>query len=122
MSHGLLWGWQQLMALSSPQRIIQTTAPTRPRRQQPRTPAPTPELNATQKWRAAFMGDRAFARARAAGKNETEAGHGSPSPCPSLGPSSMITNSIAQWQVFALLKWARALPEMSLLLCRLSLP
>ena len=29
-----------------------TTAPTRPRRQQPRTPAPTPELNATQKWRA----------------------------------------------------------------------
>ena len=52
-----------------------TTAPTRPRRQQPRTPAPTPELNATQKWWAAFMGDRAFARARAAGKNETEAGH-----------------------------------------------
>ena len=34
-----------------------------------------PELNATQKWWAAFMGDRAFARARAAGKNETEAGH-----------------------------------------------
>ena len=26
------------------------TAPTRPRRQQPRTPGPTPELNATQKW------------------------------------------------------------------------
>ena len=52
-----------------------TTAPTRPRRQQPRTPAPTPELNATQKWRAAWMGDRAFARARAAGKNKTEAGH-----------------------------------------------
>ena len=49
--------------------------PTRPRRLQPRTPAPTPELNATQKWWAAFMGDRAFARARAAGKNETEAGH-----------------------------------------------
>ena len=38
-----------------------------------RTPAPTPELNATQKWWAAFMGDRAFARARAVGKNE--AGH-----------------------------------------------
>ena len=51
------------------------TAPTRPRLQQPRTPAPTIELNATQKWRAAFMGDRAFARARAAGKNATEAGH-----------------------------------------------
>ena len=33
------------------------------------------ELNATQKWWAAFMGDRAFARARAAGKNVTEAGH-----------------------------------------------
>ena len=40
-----------------------------------RTPALTPELTATLKWRAAFMGDRAFARARAAGKNETEAGH-----------------------------------------------
>ena len=52
-----------------------TTAPTRPRRHQPRTPAPTPELNATQMWWAAFMGDRAFARARAAGKNEAEAGH-----------------------------------------------
>ena len=52
-----------------------TTAPTRPRRQQPRTPAPTPELSATQKWWAALMGDRAFARARAAGKSETEAGH-----------------------------------------------
>ena len=52
-----------------------TTAPARPRRQQPRTPAPALELNATQKWRAALMGDRAFARARAAGKNETEAGH-----------------------------------------------
>ena len=52
-----------------------TTAPTRPRRQQPRTLATTPELNATQKWWAAFMGDRAFARARAAGKNETEASH-----------------------------------------------
>ena len=38
------------------------------------TPAPTPELTATQKWWAAFMGDRAFARARAAGKNATEAG------------------------------------------------
>ena len=50
-------------------------APTHPRRQQPRTPAPTPELNASQKWLAAFMDDRAFARARAAGKNETEAGH-----------------------------------------------
>ena len=50
-----------------------TTAPTRPRRQQPRTPAPTPELNATQKWWSAFMGDRAFATARAAGKNEAEA-------------------------------------------------
>ena len=50
-------------------------APTSPRRQQPRTPAPTPELTATQKWWAAFMGDRAFARARAAGKNATEAGH-----------------------------------------------
>ena len=37
--------------------------------------SPNPELNATQKWWAAFMGDRAFARARAAGKNETEAGH-----------------------------------------------
>ena len=37
-------------------------------------PAPTPELNATQKWRAAFMGDRAFARARSTGKSETEAG------------------------------------------------
>ena len=34
-----------------------------------------PEFNATQKWWAAFMGDRAFARARAAGKKETEAGH-----------------------------------------------
>ena len=51
------------------------TAPTRPRRQQPRTPAPTPELSATQKWWAAFMGDRAFVRARAEGKNATEAGH-----------------------------------------------
>ena len=51
------------------------TAPTRPWRQQPRNPAPIPELNATQEWWAAFMGDRAFARARAAGKNETEAGH-----------------------------------------------
>ena len=30
---------------------------------------------ATQKWWAAFMGDRAFARARAAGKNEIEASH-----------------------------------------------
>ena len=39
------------------------------------TPALTPELNATQKWWAAFMGDRAFARDRAAGKSETEAGH-----------------------------------------------
>ena len=35
----------------------------------------SPELNTTQKWWAAFMGDRAFARARAAGKNETVAGH-----------------------------------------------
>ena len=43
--------------------------------QVPRTPAATPELNATQKWWAAFMGDRAFARARAVGKNATEAGH-----------------------------------------------
>ena len=49
-------------------------APTRPWRQQPRTPAPIPELNATQMWWAAFMGDRTFARARAAGKTETEAG------------------------------------------------
>ena len=32
------------------------------------------ELNATQKWRAAFMGDHAFARARATGKNTTGAG------------------------------------------------
>ena len=51
------------------------TAPTRPRRQRPRTLAPTPEPTATQKWWAAFMDDRAFARVRAAGKNETEAGH-----------------------------------------------
>ena len=43
--------------------------------QRQRADIPTPELNATQKWRAVFMGDRAFARARAAGKNETEAGH-----------------------------------------------
>ena len=50
------------------------TAPARPRRQQLCTPAPTPELTATQKWRAAFMGDRAFTRARAAGQNATEAG------------------------------------------------
>ena len=35
------------------------TAPTRPRRQQPRIPAPTPELTTTQKWWAAFLGDRA---------------------------------------------------------------
>ena len=35
----------------------------------------TPELNATQKWRAAFMGDRAFTRARAAGNKPAEAGH-----------------------------------------------
>ena len=49
-------------------------APMRPWRQQPRTPAPTPELTATQKWWAAFMGDCAFARARAAGNNATEAG------------------------------------------------
>ena len=48
------------------------TAPTRP---QPRTPAPTPEPTATQKWWAAFMGNCAFARARAAEKNATEAGH-----------------------------------------------
>ena len=33
---------------------------------------PTPELTATQK---AFMGDRTFAKARAAGNNATEAGH-----------------------------------------------
>ena len=58
------------------------TPPTRQQRQRahganshaPRL-IPTPELTATQKWWAAFMGDRAFARARAAGKNETEAGH-----------------------------------------------
>ena len=37
--------------------------------------SPNPELNATQKWWVAFVGDCAFARARAAGKNATEAGH-----------------------------------------------
>ena len=35
---------------------------------------PPGELTATPKWRAAFMGDRAIVRARAARKNETEAG------------------------------------------------
>jgi hypothetical protein len=34
-----------------------------------------PELTATRQWLAVFMGDRAFARARAVGKSETEAGH-----------------------------------------------
>ena len=32
-------------------------------------------LTAPQKWWAAFMSNRAFARARAAGENATEAGH-----------------------------------------------
>ena len=41
----------------------------------PLTPAPTPKLTATQKRRDALMGDRTFARARAAGKNATEARH-----------------------------------------------
>ena len=49
-------------------------APTRPRRHAPRL-LPTPELTPTQKWWAAFVCDRAFARARAAGKNATKAGH-----------------------------------------------
>ena len=72
-----------------------TTAPTRPRRQQLRTPAPTPELKATQKWRAAFMGDHAFARARAAGTFGEERNRGRPRPRQSRGrhrpqPSSRI--------------------------------
>ena len=50
-------------------------SPTRPRRQQSRTQASTPELTATQKWWGFFMGDHAFARVRATGKNATEAGH-----------------------------------------------
>ena len=51
------------------------TAPTHRRRQEPRTPALTPELTATQQWQVAFMGDHAFARARVTGKNATEVGH-----------------------------------------------
>ena len=66
--------WAQVFDGPPPSNTAHPAQP-RPRRKQPRTPAPTPELNATQKWLAAFMGDRAFARARAAGKNETEAGH-----------------------------------------------
>ena len=50
-------------------------------REAARTPAPTPELNATKKWWAAFMGGRAFARARArAGNNETEPTTPAPKP------------------------------------------
>ena len=41
----------------------------------PATLFSTPEVTATQKWWAAYMGDRAFARAKAAGKNATEADH-----------------------------------------------
>ena len=48
-------------------------APERPWRQQPRAPAPTPELTAIQLWRAAFMGGCAFARAKAAAKIATGA-------------------------------------------------
>ena len=39
-----------------------------------RAKSPTLKLTATQKLRAAFIGDRTFARARAVGKNATEAG------------------------------------------------
>ena len=78
--------WAQVVDGLPPSNIAHpTTAPTHPRRQQRRTPAPmvggavsvlypTHELTATQKWWAAFMGDRAFARVRTAKKNATEAG------------------------------------------------
>ena len=68
--------WAQVADGSPPSNPANpATTTTRPRRQKPCTPALTSELTATQKWRAAFMGDRAFARARAAGKNAAEAAH-----------------------------------------------
>ena len=43
--------WAQVVDGPPPSNTVHPTkALTRPRRQQPRTPAPTPELNATQKW------------------------------------------------------------------------
>ena len=50
-----------------------TNAPTAPTATHPGF-NPTPELTATQQWWVTFMGDRVFARARAVGKNPTEAG------------------------------------------------
>ena len=56
------------------------TSPTRQQRQRAQganshaPPLQPPELTATQQWWVTFMGDRAFANARAAGKNAPEAG------------------------------------------------
>ena len=78
--------WAQVADGPPPSNTAHPTAvPTRPRRQQPRTPAPNPELNATQKWWAAFMGDRA--------SNDVERTFPSQLTCAQFGTSFMRVSS-----------------------------